>query len=220
MLYFLQNEAWYSLPRRFLYWFSIGRYKHLRIHPPDKTLFLPRKHSWEMYKPAEKTQERETLSSYKRADIKGQLLTWRALHLALSQRKRTRAHTHTIKHSPNFRSAAEARLARKARMARNRWNDSILPITRPCHLRVINPFPAVCFLVSARSDVMGNGWRRCGNRGINGREWKRRGRDVNRTQNLSALTAVRAPLESALNSNPPLTSRTHTHTNTLVVGSR
>ncbi len=48
-------------------------------------------------------------------------------------------HSHTIKHLPNFWSAAEAKPARSAKMVRNRWNDSILPITRPSPL-VINPF--------------------------------------------------------------------------------
>lgn len=63
----------------FIYWFSIGRCKHLRIHPPDKLLFcLENTHG-------------KCINQRKR-----QLLIWRALHLALSLRKRTRAHTHAI----------------------------------------------------------------------------------------------------------------------------
>lgn len=58
-------------------------------------------------------------------------------------------HSHTIKHLPNFWSAAEVKPARNARMVRNRWNDSIIPITRPSPPLVINPFQR-CVSFSAR----------------------------------------------------------------------
>ncbi len=119
-------------------------------------------------------------------------------------------HSHTIKHLPNFWSAAEAKPARSARMVRNRWNDSILPITRPSPL-VINPFQRWVSFTARGLRWWGMDGDGVEKEGEMGERVKKRG-DVKRTQNLKARTAVRATRQSALNSNPPLTSRTHAHT--------